>query len=85
MLTGMIKPSQGDAIIFGRSLLQETTEVRRSLGLCQQFDVLFDELSVEDHLYLVCDLKDIPYDVVESEIYTVLEEVMLTEHRKKRA
>jgi ABC-type multidrug transport system ATPase subunit len=50
MLTGMIKPSQGDAIIFGRSLLQETTEVRRSLGLCQQFDVLFDELSFEDHL-----------------------------------
>ena len=45
MLTGMLMPSGGDAIIKGNSIRRDTDEVRRSLGLCQQHDVLHDLVS----------------------------------------
>ena len=35
MLTGMLMPSQGDAVIHGHSIKRDTDEVRRALGLCQ--------------------------------------------------
>ena len=38
------------------------------MGLCQQFDVLFDDLTVLEHLELVCDIKDIPEDQMTQEI-----------------
>ena len=40
MLTGMLKTSSGDAELYGNSVSTEIDEVRQSLGLCQQFDVL---------------------------------------------
>ena len=38
------------------------------MGLCQQFDVLFDELTVMEHFELVCEVKDIPEGEIASEI-----------------
>jgi len=52
MLTGMLMPTQGDALIHGKSIKRETDLVRRQIGLCQQHDVLFDLVSVEEHLRL---------------------------------
>ena len=34
MLTGMLMPTSGDAIINGNSIRKDTDEVRRSIGLC---------------------------------------------------
>ncbi len=34
MLTGMLQPTAGDAIVFGHSLVNEIDKVRLSLGLC---------------------------------------------------
>jgi ATP-binding cassette subfamily A (ABC1) protein 3 len=41
MLTGMITPSSGDAMILGNSLVTSINRVRSSIGFCQQEDVLF--------------------------------------------
>lgn len=50
MLTGMLTPSSGDATIYGNKLSSDIDSVQQNLGLCQQFDVLFDILTVEEHL-----------------------------------
>ena len=60
MITGILKPSSGNATIYGANLLDEIDTVRQSLGLCQQFDVVFDVLTVREHLELTCDLKNVP-------------------------
>ncbi len=57
MLTGMLMPSGGDAMLHGNSIKRDTDEVRRSLGLCQQHDVLFDTISVEEHLRLTMRIR----------------------------
>ena len=35
LLTGMLEPSSGDAVVFGSSLIQDVNTVRKDIGLCQ--------------------------------------------------
>uniref|UniRef100_A0A672RSN6 ATP-binding cassette sub-family A member 3-like n=1 Tax=Sinocyclocheilus grahami TaxID=75366 RepID=A0A672RSN6_SINGR len=50
MLTGLFPPSSGRAYINGYDICQDMALIRRSLGLCPQHDVLFDNLNVREHL-----------------------------------
>jgi hypothetical protein len=50
MLTGLIPPSAGDANVRGHKLTTDMAQIRKSIGLCPQHDVLFPELNVTQHL-----------------------------------
>ncbi|KAF0881251.1 ABCA3 protein, partial [Crocuta crocuta] len=51
MLTGLFPPTSGRAYINGYEISQDMAQIRKSLGLCPQHDVLFDNLTVAEHLY----------------------------------
>ncbi|XP_004706220.1 phospholipid-transporting ATPase ABCA3 [Echinops telfairi] len=57
MLTGLFPPSSGHASICGYEISQDMPRIRESLGLCPQHDVLFDDLTVAEHLYFYAQLK----------------------------
>ncbi|KAL3284408.1 hypothetical protein HHI36_018568 [Cryptolaemus montrouzieri] len=57
MLTGMFPPTSGTAIINGYDIRTDMSGVRSSLGLCPQHNILFDELTVKEHLYFYSKLK----------------------------
>lgn len=59
MLTGMLKATAGDAEVYGFSINKNADLVQKNMGLCQQFDILFENLTVRQHLELVCELKNI--------------------------
>ena len=50
-ITGFLAPTSGDAIINGCSILNDMQGVRKSMGLCPQFNILFPSLTVDEHLY----------------------------------
>ncbi|CAG5118689.1 unnamed protein product, partial [Candidula unifasciata] len=50
MLTGFIPPTSGTAIVNGYDIRTNMDEVRRSLGLCPQHNILFDTITVSEHL-----------------------------------
>jgi ABC-type multidrug transport system ATPase subunit len=52
MLTGLIPIDQGSAIIEGHNLMTEMDMVRQNLGVCPQHDILYNEMTVEEHLTL---------------------------------
>ena len=83
MLTGVLSPSGGDAFMYGNSVTNDLDAVQKNLGLCQQFDVLFECLNCEEHLRLVCELKAMDPEAIETTIRETLEVVMLTEHKHK--
>lgn len=56
-LTGMVPKTEGDITICGMDLDDELDVIRQSLGVCLQKDVLYDFLTVEEHLYFLCKLK----------------------------
>ena len=47
---GFFPPTNGTAIVNGFDIRHDIDRVRRSLGLCPQHNVLFDDLTVEEHL-----------------------------------
>lgn len=59
MLTGMFPPSSGTAYLNGKDIRTEIDEARSSLGLCPQHNVLFDELTVKEHIIFFARLKGI--------------------------
>lgn len=59
MLTGVITPTAGTAYINGHNIRTEMWKVRNSLSLCPQNNVLFDELTVEEHLHFFSKLKGV--------------------------
>lgn len=63
MLTGMLKPSSGEATLYDNTITNEIDDVRKNLGLCQQFDVLYNELTAYEHLLLTCRIKGIQQDM----------------------
>lgn len=57
MLCGTLVPTFGDAIVNGHSITRDRTEARRNLGICMQQDIIWDDVSVEDHLMLFGQLR----------------------------
>jgi len=57
ILTGMYPSSGGNADIYGHSLQTDLSEIRQSLGVCPQHNILFDLLTVREHLVLFAMLK----------------------------
>jgi len=57
MLTGMLERSDGDALIYGNFLSNGLDDIRQLLGMCPQHDVLFDYLTIGEHIDLFARLK----------------------------
>lgn len=57
MLTGMLAPTAGDAQILGLSISQDMTAIRKSIGCCPQHDILWEQLTVQEHLNTFAKLK----------------------------
>ncbi|XP_033100067.1 ATP-binding cassette sub-family A member 3-like [Anneissia japonica] len=84
MLVGLIQPTGGRAYVNGYDIRREIEGVRSSLGLCPQHDVLFDELTVEEHLKFFAKLKGLkdPKEV-KSEVDHYIEATGLSEKRNQ--
>lgn len=57
LLTGIYPPTEGTAFIEGKDIRNDMDEIRNSLGICPQYNVLFDDLTVEEHLWFYAKLK----------------------------
>lgn len=57
MLTGMIEPTAGTALIDGYDIRTNMDMARSSMGFCPQHNILFDELTVREHIVFYSRLK----------------------------
>ena len=84
ILTGNFLPTNGDAFINGKSILAEMTSIRKTMGVCPQHDILFEDLTAIEHLELYSCLKNIPREERKKIIIEKLAEVTLTSVGNKR-
>ncbi|PSN43689.1 hypothetical protein C0J52_19461 [Blattella germanica] len=68
MLTGMFTPTRGTALVGGYDVGKDIHKVRESLGFCPQHNILFDELTVREHLYFFSKLKGLTGNSLDTEI-----------------
>ncbi|KAL0993447.1 hypothetical protein UPYG_G00108010 [Umbra pygmaea] len=81
MLTGLFPPSSGRAYINGYDICQDMALIRRSLGLCPQHDVLFDNLTVREHLLFYAQLKGYPREKIPGEVDRIIRILNLEDKR----
>ncbi|CAI8613948.1 unnamed protein product [Vicia faba] len=79
MLVGLLPPTSGDALIFGKNIVSDIDEIRKVLGVCPQHDILFPELTVREHLELFAILKGVEEDTLENVIINMADEVGLAD------
>lgn len=60
--TGVIPPSSGTAYVNGLDLRYCLPEIRKKMGLCPQYNILFASLTVWEHLKFFAKLKGCEFD-----------------------
>ncbi len=57
MVTGLTAPDRGEISICGHNINTETDQARSVLGYCPQHNLLFNDLTVQEHLEFFARLK----------------------------
>lgn len=68
ILTGLFPPTSGSATIYGHDIRTEMDKIRKNLGMCPQHNVLFDRLTVEEHLWFYSQLKSMAEEEIRKEM-----------------
>lgn len=77
ILTGLFAPDDGEVFINGFNVRKETRKARSGVGLCPQHNVLFDDLTVWEHLDFFANLKGAPKGTISTEIQTLTTKLRL--------
>uniref|UniRef100_A0A4W5MTK2 ABC transporter domain-containing protein n=1 Tax=Hucho hucho TaxID=62062 RepID=A0A4W5MTK2_9TELE len=85
ILTGLFAPTSGTALINGYDIRTDMDAIRKHLGMCPQHNVLFNDLTVEEHIYFYARLKGRSRDEVKTEMDQMIKDVGLPHKRKELA
>ena len=81
-LLGLLQPHSGDVFILGKTIKQNTNTYRASLAYVPESPILYEEMTVEEHLKMTAMAYDVKQSVYESEVERLLERYRMTEKRK---
>ena len=76
MISGIYDPNQGDILFNGKSLVTNKNYLYNNIGLCQQEDIFFDYLTVQEHLEYMCKIKG--SKINKKEILDLMDNIELT-------
>ncbi|XP_077553447.1 phospholipid-transporting ATPase ABCA3-like [Haemaphysalis longicornis] len=85
MICGFVDFSSGVITIGGYDIKNCTREARESIGYCPQHNILFDDLTVEEHVMFFALMKGIKRDSVRNGVVTLLNDVRLMQCRHMMA
>ncbi|XP_061735979.1 glucosylceramide transporter ABCA12 isoform X2 [Nerophis ophidion] len=86
LLTGLFAPSSGTIEVYGRDMQAHLGQVRQQLGVCMQYDVLFQHMTVKEHLLLYGQIKAPHWSrrELQEQVRTILESTDMYAQRHKR-
>ena len=84
-LSGELKLTSGDAFLHGISVTEDVSTVRRLIGVCSQFDLLYDTLTAREHLELFGTLRGVEEEKLGPLVTEWLEDVELSDEADHRS
>jgi ATP-binding cassette subfamily A (ABC1) protein 5 len=79
IMIGLISASGGNVYFDGNDISSNTTKIHQQFGVCSQSSILFDELTVEDHIKIFAKIKNVEVDIDQ-----VLKEVDLEQKKEDK-
>jgi len=83
ILTGLYPPSSGDSRLAGFKVGEEMKEIYMNIGVCPQHDILWDDLTVEEHLLFYARIKGVKPSEEKDALAKALETVSLTNFKTR--
>lgn len=79
VLTGQLPPTSGTVTIYGHRIPEDFGQARRLLGYCPQYNTLFNNLTVREHLMFFAELKGLLQDetVITKDVEEILQNMGL--------
>ncbi|KAM9332939.1 retinal-specific phospholipid-transporting ATPase ABCA4a [Pholidichthys leucotaenia] len=81
ILTGMFPPTSGTATIYGQDIRTDMDTIRLSLGMCPQHNILFQYMTVAEHILFYSLLKGCPVAEAQEEVENMLQDLGLPHKR----
>ncbi|XP_032883716.1 retinal-specific phospholipid-transporting ATPase ABCA4 [Amblyraja radiata] len=85
MLIGLFPPTSGTAFINGKDIRTDINAIRQDMGICPQHNILFNNLTVAEHILFYTQLKGQAVDEAEKQTEVMLDEIGLTHKRDELA
>ncbi|XP_042650742.1 phospholipid-transporting ATPase ABCA7 isoform X2 [Tyto alba] len=84
ILTGLLTPTAGTAYILGWDIRSDIDSIRKTMGTCPQHNVLFDILTVEEHIWFYGRLKGLSEERVRAEMEQLIQDTGLPHKRQEQ-
>ncbi|VDP86651.1 unnamed protein product [Echinostoma caproni] len=85
ILTGMQSASSGLALVAGHDIQKQLQTVRDMVGFCPQYNILFDNLTVAEHIQFYASLKGVDRRTISSEIDRLMDVLGFPDKRDDRS
>ncbi len=79
VLCGLLPPTSGTALINGYDIRYDMPQVHQSMGLCPQHDIVWGDLTVEEHLLFYARIKGVSRRDEKEVVKSALESVGLND------
>jgi ABC-2 type transport system ATP-binding protein len=83
MLTGLLKPSSGNATVAGFDVYRQTEDIKRNIGYMSQKFSLYEDLTVEENIRFFGGIYGLSTAVIKSKSNELIEKLGLQTERKK--
>lgn len=84
ILSGLIPPTSGDAVIVGRSIVKDSLHVRAMIGVVPQEIALYDDLTARENLVFWGQMYGLNGARLKTRIAAVLEQIGLSDRANER-
>lgn len=85
MLTAEVAPSAGSVTIGGRNIHSNVSEAYQVMGYCPQYDALWDDLTLSEHLRVYASMRGMTAASVKSASNLFIKALCLEDHQHKEA
>ena len=83
LMTGYFPPTEGKVRIGGKDMLADPRACKRMIGYLPEKPPLYDEMSVEDYLFFVCELREVVRKANRAHVEEILELCGLKDMRRR--
>jgi len=80
IMVGLLEASKGDVYFDGMSISSNKSVIRKKFGVCAQTNIIYDQLTVEQHIKFYAELKNTKVDIDK-----ILDSVDLLHQKKNKA
>ena len=83
LMTGYFPPTEGKVRIAGKDMLSDPRTCKRMIGYLPEKPPLYDEMTVEDYLAFVCELREVVRKANRAHVNEIIELCALKEVRRR--